>query len=245
VLGGLLLGLLSVWRRRMGPWLVVLAWAGYTFLLILANSSYYPQYYVQLAVPLCLLGGGLLGLRSGPARRGMSPGLVIALGILAIGLMTGGIARQFGDMVQNLKQTETTYTEVASYIQLHSSPEARVLVFEPNYTFLSSRPPAGIQEGHFLVDSYGEMLYLNLGIRDRSLWELATGALTEPKGQLQPTFWARPAQEEVLATFERATLVVVDGRARYQLEPQTLAEIQQRSTEVFAVGVASLRKKVQ
>jgi len=289
LLGGLLLGVLTVWRsplrcatgtlrsptgtlrsptgmlrRKTGPWLVVFVWAGYTLLLILANSSYYPQYYVQLAVPLCLLGGGLLGLRSGSEQRSdvsflrlaktaapsaalrgrcAGPGAFVLLGVLAVGLVTGGIARQYGAMVQTLRETEMTYTEVASEIERHSSPETRVLVFEPNYTLLASRQPAGVQEGHFLLDSYGEMLYVNLGIRDRSFWELARGILTGSRDQLQSTFWARPAQEQVLAAFARADLVVVDGRARYQLEPRTLAEIQQGSAEVFAFGVASLRRK--
>jgi len=60
---------------------------------------------------------------------------------------------------------------------------------------------------------------------------------------LQPTFWRSPAQEAVLTAFERADYVVIDGRARYQLQPQTLTMIQSRSAEVFAFGVASVRKK--
>jgi len=255
LLGGLCISLLAIWRREARPWWIVLVWAGYSLLLIVANSSYYPQYYVQLAVPLCLLGGGLLDMRIGPIWRStadfrswpnfgsLTLGGCILMTILAIGVLRGHIVHQYQDIMQRLGHTDATYAQVADYIQQNSSPDAQILVFEPNYTFLSSRPPAGVRAGQFLVDSYGEMLYVNLGVESQTLWELAKAVWMGQKSALQPTFWRSPAQEAVLTAFERADYVVIDGRARYQLQPQTLAMIQSRSAEVFAFGVASVRKK--
>ena len=252
IVGGLLIGLQAIRHREARPWWIVLTWAGYTMALIIANSSYYPQYYVQLAVPLCLLGGGLLDARMWLGKLwhavpGWIPkltlGNVALIAILGLGIVSGQLPRQPRGIAKMLGQMDATYINLADYIRQHSAQDARVLVFEPNYTFLASRPPAGAQPGRFIVDSYGEMLYLNLGIQDKSLLSLTKAVLTGKKYKLQPMFWDKPAQVHTLAAFERAEYVVIDGRARYQLEPQTLAAMQARSTEVFASGVASLRKR--
>jgi hypothetical protein len=250
--GTLLLSLLAVRRREARPWLVVLAWTGYTLALIVFNKSYWPQYYVQLAVALSLLGGGLLDERIWPlwSFRGaaghtqrLTLGSLTLLAILFIGLAGWPIAKQWMDTVGTLRETSPVYTEVADYLSRNSAGGAKILVFEPNYTFLASRPPAGARPGHFLVDSYGEMLYENLEIQGRSLVALVKGVLAGQQSDLQSTFWRTPAQEQVLAVFDQAQYVVVDGRARYQLQPQTLAAIQARSTEIFVSGPASLRER--
>jgi len=252
LVGALFLGLLVIRRREARPWLVVLVWVGYTMTLIVFNSSYWPQYYVQLAVALSLLGGGLLDVRVWPAWsfggaagrfRSLTLGRLALLTILLIGLGGGAVVKQCTDTVRMLGETSPAYTEIAEYLTRNSSAGTKVLVFEPNYTFLASRVPAGAQPGRFLIDSYGEMLYVNLGIQGRSLLALAKAVFTNQKGELQRTFWGAQAQEQVLAAFDQAQYVIVDGRARYQLQPQTLAAIQARSTEVFVAGPASLREQ--
>jgi len=252
LVGALFLLLLAVWRREARRWVVVLAWAGYTMLLIIVNGSYWPQYYVQLAVPLSLLGGGLLDARGwtawrcrGAAGRGqrVTLGALVLLVILVVGSATGRIAHQYTDTARMLEQVSPGYTEIASYLRQNSGPEDAILVFEPNYTFMASRAPAGAGPGNFLVDSYGEMLYTNLGIQEESLLALVGDVLSGREDDLQHTFWRAPAQEQVLAAFDRAQYVIVDGRARYQLEPRTLDTIKAHSTEVLAVGHASVRRR--
>ena len=88
-----------------------------------------------------------------------------------------------------------------------------------------------------------EMLYGNLGIQERPLLALVGDVFAGTEGDLQETFWRAPAQDQVLAAFDRAEYVVVDGRARYQLAPQTLATIKARSTEEWAAGPASVRRR--
>lgn len=248
ILGGLCIGLFTIWRREARSWWVVLAWASYSLLLIVANSSYYPQYYVQWAVPLCLLGGGLLDARlltipSGQRKLKSLPlGRWMLVAIVVLGLLGGQIAGQYNAIDQAIAGADSTYLQVAHYLRRHSSPDALVLAFEPNYTFLSSRAPAGAAPGRFFVDSYGEMLYVNLGIENQSLSDLARGTLGE-KPQLQPTFWREPAQSSVLSAFDRAAYVVIDGRARYQLSPQILAAVSERSEEAFAFGVSTVRAR--
>ncbi|MGQ9492157.1 MAG: phospholipid carrier-dependent glycosyltransferase [Anaerolineae bacterium] len=247
LMGALVLALVLVVRRGARPWLVIFAWVGYTLVLILFTSSYWPQYYVQLAVPLALLAGGLLNKQIcgsvGGRTQSLALGALTFTVIVLIGLACGAVPNQFAHIMRMLGETNSTYMEVAEFLSQNTLPQSMVLAFEPNYTFLSSRPLAGVRPGHFLVDSYGEMLYVNLGIREDSLLALINAMLTGQKEKLQLMFWRAPAQEVVLAAFDRAEYIIVDGRARYQLEPQTLATICARSTEMFAYGVASLRKR--
>ncbi len=248
ILGALCIGLLTIWRRQASSWWVVLAWAGYSLLLIVANSSYYPQYYVQWAVPLCLLGGGLLDCRLWTIRsdrkwfRSLTVGRLVLTAAVVLGLLGGQIAGQYKAIEQAIAGVESTYVRVADYIRQHSSADALILAFEPNYTFLSSRAPAGAGPGRFFVDSYGEMLYVNLGIENRSLSDLVKAMLRD-KPQLQPTFWRESGQHDVLSALDRAAYVIIDGRARYQLSPQILATVRERSEEAFSFGVATVRVK--
>ena len=238
--------LLSIRHREARAWWVVLAWAGYTMALIVLNKSYWPQYYVQLAVPWAVLAGALLDKRSWPnwslgTARATAGGLAL-LCVLAVGLAAGGVANQWTDNLRLARETSPTYVAVADTLRQRSAPETTVLVFEPNYTFLASRPPAGPQPGRFLVDSYGEMLYVNLGIAEQSVPELVRALLFAQEDELQRTFWRPQAQADVLSAFERAQYVVTDGRARYQLHPETLAVIEAQSAELLAAGPASLRQ---
>jgi 4-amino-4-deoxy-L-arabinose transferase-like glycosyltransferase len=250
LVGALCAGLLVVWRQEAKLWMVVLSWAGWSWLLIMANSSYYPQYYTQLAVPLCvlagsLLDGGLNALSARAATHNQHLGLLALIVILAAGVLAGKATLQYREIARLVEYSDSTYAAVAGYLREHSPPETTVLAFEPNYALLASRPVAGPSIGEFLVDSYGGMLYINLGIEHQSLWYLAKQVLTGQKEELQSTFWRQPAQQQVLAAFERADYVVVDGRARYQVEPKTLEMIMDRSAQRFDIGVASLRVREQ
>jgi 4-amino-4-deoxy-L-arabinose transferase-like glycosyltransferase len=238
--------LLSIRRRKVRAWWVALAWMGYTAALIVLNKSYWPQYYVQLAVPLAVLAGSLLAENAWPARAWggtrLTLGSLVLAAIIVAGLSTGVITGQWAETLRLARETSPTYVAMAEALRQSSEGGASVLVFEPNYTFLASRPPAGPRPGRFLVDSYGEMLYVNLGIAERSIPELVRALLSAGENELQRTFWRPPAQADVLSTFERAQYVVTDARARYQLHPETLAVLEARSTELFTAGPASLRQ---
>jgi hypothetical protein len=250
LLGALVALCLVLVRSARSPWSVPLAWTALTSVLLLVNASYYPQYYVQLALPLALLAGALAngGLMRALWRRMGSSGFApwargVLLGALVIvGLAAGGGARQARALRRLIDQKELTYSHVAAAIRERSLPAAEVLSFEPNYTFLSGRKPARVDADEYLVDSYGAMLYKNLGIAESSAAELWNSLMEGQRPQLQETFWRDPAQLYVLAASEHAGYVVIDGRARYQLHPQTLSDIEERSEAVYSFGVATLRE---
>ncbi len=121
-------------------------------------------------------------------------------------------------------------------------PDDQVLAFEPNYTFLGSRQPASTEAGQYLVDSYGGMLYAGMGISDSALAELLIRLLRgKSSAEAQTVFWRQPAQEQIVQASAGCSFLVVDGRARYQVRPQVLTELQEQSQEVFTFGVAAVR----
>jgi hypothetical protein len=63
-------------RGNWGKWGLILIWAAGILAVLAFSRSYYPHYYVQLAVPLCVLAGGLVSresMKAGPATDGTIP----------------------------------------------------------------------------------------------------------------------------------------------------------------------------
>jgi len=110
--------------------------------------------------------------------------------------------------------------------------------------FLAAHPLAGAHEGNFFVDSYGEMLYQNLGLADKSVLDLVTKRSGQGRVLAADVFHQAPAQEHVLEMFSRAPYVVLDGRALKQLTPETLEYIQAHSQVLKSASGAELRVQV-
>jgi hypothetical protein len=222
--------------RRRSLWLLVLAWAMLVWLLLLASRTYWATYFSQLAVPLAILGGSLLNGEldyrvTGPLDRLLPlahrvwPWLQTATLVILLTIGFPHLVLQFRSTRAALEQIKPAYVEISAYIREHLPADAPLLVFETNYTFLSSHPPAGAREGSFFIDSYGEMLYRNLGIPDKSMPDLLKSWVHLERVRAQQVFHQRPAQSEVLAIFSRAPYVILDGRALKQLAPETSAYI--------------------
>jgi hypothetical protein len=153
------------------------------------------------------------------------------------------LGRQYRATRDALEQTKLAYLQISDYIQQNLPASAPILTFEPNYTFLSSRPPAGARDGSFFIDSYGEMLYRNLGIPDSSIPDLLAAWVGPERVGATEVFHRQPAQEEVLAAFSRAPYVVLDARALKQLEPETSAFLYAHSQVVKTAPAAELRAR--
>ena len=229
--------------RREGQWpvavwLPVLVWAVLVAASFAVSKTFYLYYYVQLAVPLALLGGSLLHpwagiqdvrgrqrLRASAAKTlpGLAP-LVIAAVLIA--LAAWRLPVQLRATVHGTQWVKTAHAEAGRYLNQQTAPGARLLVFEPNYAFLASRPPARLADGVFFIDSHAYMLYLNLGITQETwtslLWRLVRRDMTDE----QTVLWQKPAQDAVLGALANAEYVVLDPRARYLLAPDTLRQVQ-------------------
>ena len=253
VAGVILTVLVGRKARHLDLWLVVCAWAGLLSLLLLTSRTYWATYFSQLAVPFAILGGSLLRRDLEWSRPGLLDRWVttplrwraLQTGALLAVLLLGWsrLILQYQTTRSALEQVKPTYTEMTSYIDQHLAPGVPILAFEPNYTFLSSHPPAGAREDSFFVDSYGEMLYRNLGIPDMSIPDLFVMWRRQQRSGTQEVFHGQPAQEEVLAAFFRTPYVVLDGRALKQLAPETSDYIRSHSRELQSAYAAELRER--
>lgn len=254
-LAGIAMTLLTGQRARYRPlWFLVLAWAVLMLLLLLGSRTYWATYFSQLAVPLALLGGSLLNEELDYNTTGFLERLLIDThrlwpllqGATLLTLLFLGFPQllcQFRSTKAALEQTKPAYMEIGSYIREHLPAGAPILAFETNYTFLSSHPPAGTRDGSFFIDSYGEMLYRNLGIPDEPVLELLRMWIRIERLGAQEVFHRQPAQSEVLTVFSRASYVILDGRALKQIAPETSFYIRSHTKVLKSVHAAELRER--
>jgi len=260
------------WRWGNGLWSAVLLWAGLTLALQLVSGSYWATYFCPLTPPLALLAGGLLAHpphrliacskpRSGqassdtaplPLRSAQSFGLgpeyrlllpiAVILGVVILG--APAMWRQWQATLAALEETRPEYAQMGRYLAENTSPEAVILTLDPVYTFLGGRRLAGPDENHYLLDSYGRMLYVNMGLAEADLGQSLIRLVTQRhKDRAVDVFHRLPAQAEILRAFCRADYVILEHRAERQLAPETLAAIRQASQPVIAFGQAELRRR--
>ena len=252
---GLPLALWASWRRReLAGWLAVVLWAGGVMALIIASRSYWGTYYPQLAIPLALLAGGTLA-GVGERLRERDMRLLAAVGPLALALFTGwGIffghfAVQFDATRIWLRFHKPAFAEAARFLQAHAAPDDAVLATDPLYGMLASRPLARAAGAPYLADSYGGMLYQNMGLADmgwRDILELRRRLAKDPHGNGDLTtsiFHLRPAQEAVLGAFAEARFVVIDRRAERQWAPATLAYIRAHAVPLWTMDDVTLYQR--
>jgi hypothetical protein len=242
----------SAAERLPSGWLPILVWALAVALSFAASKSFYLGYYTQLAVPLALLGGGLLHVWPSPGRWGercdWAWGVVryapaVALVALVV-LAAPRLQTQAQGVAGVLDSTKPAHADVGVYLKDNTPATTRVLVFEPNYAFLGSRELARTGDGQFFVDSHADMLYVNLGIKERGWADLVSAALRRQQQDEQSLAWELPAQDQVLAAFSHSDYVVIDHRARYLLSPETLKAIEDASLPVFTTSDVVLRQRV-
>ncbi len=244
---GLLIGTWRLWRQpARADWLTLVAWAGGTALLLLSSQSYWATYFAPLAPALALLAGGLVigrpqgaMLRGGgaAARRWLPAGLILAFAVWGLAhapAQAQGVYRQLG-------YRKPAFGAIMRYLESPDAPAGAVLATDPLYGLATGRPLARGAGGSYLADSYGGMLYRNLGLAEKSwaeVWQMRGRARST-----EAAFAGAPAQADARAAFAEAGYVVVDSRARRQWTAETLAYVEGHSTAVLTVGDVVLRRK--
>jgi len=238
--------------RNRDQCLVVLAWAGLMVALLLGSRTYWATYFSQLAVPFSILGGLLLNGEldhavSGPlaylpvaSRRSWHLLQAIALAAILV-LGCSRLRTQYTTTKAALEQIKPAYVEIVAYIDKQLPPDSAILAFETNYTFLSSHPPAGADEGSFFIDSYGEMLYRNLHIPDMSIAALLAVWPRQDRIGTHAVFSRKPAQIEVRSIFTHTPYTILDGRALKQLTEETSSHILDHTQLLKSAYAAELR----
>jgi hypothetical protein len=217
-------------QGRWGQWGLVSIWAGSILGLLLASQTFFPHYYVQLAVPLALLAGACVSSAPHGADRSVGKAaasrtrayvvLALQLGGVAFFLLTNTSAafKQY-DLDEAISTFQSpNLRDVSRFLLTHSAPTAKVMAFEPAYTLVSSREPPRTAGGRFMIDSYGYMQYVNMGLENDWFPESTQLALMDAlRGQ--------DAQDVITEIAGRADYIIIEQRARWQLTPETLSEI--------------------
>ncbi|HEX9989773.1 MAG TPA: hypothetical protein VGE45_15020 [Chloroflexia bacterium] len=228
---------LSLWvwnRRQAGPWRVVVLWTFFSLLLFTYSRSFYGHYYIQLAAPLCLLGAGVsllpsflslveTGRRSvAPAMARLSP--VALLALIALPL----VAVQWGGIVT--RREDRIFEIVGRYAGDAVPPGSPILSTDEQFNFLAARPPSRNATG-YLIDSYGHMIALGLGLNTRDWPDLWAASLRGEHSDDAYAIMQRPTpQADFLDRASRAPLIVIHSKGYARLTQSTIDAIEAQTS---------------
>jgi hypothetical protein len=230
-----------VWvRRSTGGWWVVAIWMFFSVLLFTYSRSFYQHYYIQLAAPLCLLGAGvsllpglLRGVASGVGATRVRLLRIAAPALLAVVLLPLLVVQWTGIVT---RYEERIFEVVGRYVNDAVPPGTPVLATDEQFNLLAARPPSHNSTG-YLVDSYGHMISLGIGLNTRDIGDLWSAVLSGRRngpatpGERPDVYGVmyRPApQADFLDRVSQAPLVVLHGTGRNRLTEETQEEIAQR-----------------
>jgi hypothetical protein len=249
-LSGLALALIAVGllrgKKDQGRWLVPALWSLPLLVVFTLSKSFHPWYYVQWALPLALLGAGLFSSNLWPEIEGRwlaGKSWLIFRGVLSLGLIViGGPLLLAQWQEAGRPDIDKVYRPAGAALQAEGT--APVLVFDPGYSFMAGRLPARLPAtGKFMVDSAGYMVYLNLDMDRRSLFDLLGAGLSggRERGQVDALFRRDRAQALVVEGITGAGDAVLDGKlALPQLTPRSVEFIGTTASQTGAIEYADL-----
>jgi hypothetical protein len=130
------------------------------------------------------------------------------------------------------RQENRVFEIVARYMSDAVPPGTPVLTTDEQFNFLAARPPSHNATG-YLIDSYGHMISLGLGLPNRNWGDLWNSAL---RGQHSNDVYAvmqLPApQADMLDRAARVPLIVVHDKGFARLTPSTIDAIEAQSRVV-------------
>jgi hypothetical protein len=224
-------------KLKIGQWRVVILWTFFSLLLFTYSRSFYQHYYIQLAAPLCLLGAGVSlipGLLRDVMRRApaVRPWVaryapIVLLGLVALPLMVV----EWSSVTT--RRENRKFEIVARYVNDAVPPGTAVLTTDEQFNFLAARPPSHNATG-YLVDSYGHMIYLGLGLDRRDWGDLWGDVLGGTRSNdVYSALWQLAPQLDILDRAGRVPLVVIHdtGEARFTRETLSAIEAQFKLVE--------------
>ena len=230
--------MLSIWawtrhERGIGPWRLGIIWTFFSLILFTYSRSFYQHYYIQLAAPLCLLAAGvnLLPplLRQLPGLlRSASRSVVAVAAPVAVLLLVGVpfvVIQWTGMTTRACPHCEDHIFEIVSkYVNDAVPPNAPVLSSDEQFNILAARPPSYSPTTGYLIDSYGQMIYLGLNMDTRDWGDLIVSSLRGDHGN-DPYAVMRSArpQADFLERAASAALIVVHERGFARLSDATTA----------------------
>ncbi len=227
-LGCLLLGWMVARGARLGGWTPIVLWGIFSFALFTYTRSFYTHYYIQLAAPLCLLGSAAALWAQ---QRSLSLPVFfypLVSAVVAL-LLAPTLLYQWATTTQ--PHPNPMFRDVAKYITDAAPPGTNVLTLDDQFNYLAGRPPSYLPTTGYLVDSYGHMIYLGLGIGQRSITDLIGGVLHDPRSNdVYATMWQDAPQADMLQRIAAVPLIVTHDVGEGRLRKDTLAKLGQLAT---------------
>jgi hypothetical protein len=217
-------------HSRIAQWRVIILWTFLSLLLFTYSRSFYGHYYIQLAAPLCLLGAGVSlipGLSRDAVRSASVTRLQIAryapialLALVALPL----VAVQWTGVTS--RREYRIFEIVARYVNDAVPPGTSVLSTDEQFNFLAARPPSRNATG-YLVDSYGHMIYLGLGLNMRDWGDLWGDVFGGKRSDDAYAAMQRPApQADILDRATNVPLIVIHNKGFARITSETLSAIE-------------------
>ncbi len=209
-------------------WITVALWAFFSLLLFTYSRSFYSHYYIQLAAPLCLLGAGS-GLLPGLIRRialdNSSPvrwAQIVPVGLLLV-VAAPLVAVEWNGA--NSRHEDRIFEIVGRYVSDAVPPGTEVLTTDEQFNFLAARPPSRNATG-YLIDSYGHMISLGLGLNTRDWGDLLRASLGGEHGNdAYAVMESTAPQADFLDRAAGASLIVLHQKGLPRLTQATIAAI--------------------
>jgi 4-amino-4-deoxy-L-arabinose transferase-like glycosyltransferase len=217
-------------KSKIANWRVVILWTFFSLLLFTYSRSFYQHYYIQLAAPLCLLGAGVSlvpGLFRDAVRRipAVRPWVIRYVPVALLAFVALPLVVVEWSSV-TARRENRKFEVVARYVNDAVPPRTAVLTTDEQFNFLAARPPSRNATG-YLVDSYGHLIYLGLGLDRRDWGDLWGDVLGGTRSNdVYSALWKPAPQSDLLDRASRTPLVVIHDTGEARFTRETLAAIE-------------------
>ena len=216
----------TIMTRQAGRWSLIMLWASGIIAVFFFSKTFYRHYYVQLAVPLAILAGAcgnsefvrsLFTSSTRDLRRAVLMGIQIGLVVYAL-LNYELVQHEYVLARQLAEKPSVVLHQVNDFLIKHTSPQAKILAFEPIHVIVASRQLAGLTSNTSLVDNYGYLLYVGLGLeKDGFPGKTSNDALQ--------VFHRPESQARIIQIAAQADCVITDYRSAFELIDSSFSAI--------------------
>jgi 4-amino-4-deoxy-L-arabinose transferase-like glycosyltransferase len=218
-------------RGNLRAWALILAWMLGLFIALAFTRTFSTHYYNQAALPIAVIAGGLLQ-RANPVspqhRWRKYLALIVQGGAIAFILLTqlDGAHRQVLQAQMIAGQQSRGLRDAARFLAANSPAQARVFTMEPIFAFVATRPLAGLDTRTAVIDSYGFLIYTNLGLAQDHPVSSSDQPLLEVMHQDE-------GQQKMIELARAADYLIIEHRARWQLTQASLISLTAERPQIY------------
>lgn len=207
-------------------WLPVVLVAALTTYFYTGKAGFFPHYYVQMALPLALLGGGIINFWRPAWWRGRWGGLVSALGALSLVLVLWPSINHAGD--DPSKPTWSWERALGHSFENDKLAAGSVFTLDTRYSFILGRPMPTDMYNKDWIENSGYTQYLGRGMYQQSLGETFREVFFDKKYnqvEFADLRYSPAVQEDLLQTSQKADYFIAEAGSDSQMTAETMQSI--------------------